>query len=174
MENLTFDQYKNVVLNIPQAIEVLLRGNQLDGACIDDDLEVELFNRNTELYLEIDEQVAAPPENSLSFEEYHRNLSNCWFMPDKYLNIDVEQYVLNMVSTEIEQQRITHEMKLYRERNLEPVLRLIIYLVDLMREKQIVWGVGRGSSVSSYVLYCIGLHKVNSIKYDLSIEEFLR
>jgi DNA polymerase III alpha subunit len=124
--------------------------------------------------LEVDEQVTVPPQSTMNFHEYHRNLSNYWFIPDKYINIDVEQYVLNMVSTEVERQRIAHEMKLYLNRNLEPVLRLIIYLVDLMREKQIVWGVGRGSSVSSYVLYCIGLHKVDSIKYDLSIEEFLR
>jgi len=48
------------------------------------------------------------------------------------------------------------------------------YLVDLMRENNIVWGVGRGSSVSSFVLFLIGIHRINSIYYDLDVEEFLK
>jgi DNA polymerase III alpha subunit len=48
------------------------------------------------------------------------------------------------------------------------------YLVDTMRENKIVWGVGRGSSVASYVLYLIGVHKIDSIKYELDINEFLK
>jgi DNA polymerase III alpha subunit len=48
------------------------------------------------------------------------------------------------------------------------------YLVDFMRENKIVWGVGRGSSVASYVLYLIGVHKIDSIQYDLDWTEFLR
>ena len=32
-----------------------------------------------------------------------------------------------------------------------------------MRENNIVWGVGRGSPVASYVLFLIGVHRINSI-----------
>jgi DNA polymerase III alpha subunit len=46
--------------------------------------------------------------------------------------------------------------------------------VETMRVNNIVWGVGRGSSVASYVLYLIGVHKIDSMYYDLDIEEFLR
>ena len=53
-------------------------------------------------------------------------------------------------------------------------LGFLIYLIDLMRTNNIVWGVGRGSSVSSYILYLIGVHKVNSILYKLDINDFLR
>ena len=48
------------------------------------------------------------------------------------------------------------------------------YLVDTMREHNIVWGVGRGSSVASYCLYLLGVHKIDSIKYELDIREFLK
>ena len=48
------------------------------------------------------------------------------------------------------------------------------YIIDTLRENNIVWGVGRGSSVSSYMLYLIGVHKVDSIKYNLNINEFIR
>ena len=48
------------------------------------------------------------------------------------------------------------------------------YLIDTMRKNNIIWGVGRGSSVSSYVLYLLGVHKVNSLKYHLDIKEFIK
>ena len=41
-------------------------------------------------------------------------------------------------------------------------------------EKNSSWGVGRGSSVSSYCLYLIGIHMVDSIKYNLDIQEFFK
>jgi DNA polymerase III alpha subunit len=48
------------------------------------------------------------------------------------------------------------------------------YLVDTLRENKVLWGVGRGSSVASYVLYLIGVHKIDSLKYNLDIAEFLK
>ena len=55
-----------------------------------------------------------------------------------------------------------------------PVLRFLVYFTDTLRDKNIVWGVGRGSSVASYVLYLIGVHRINSIRYNLDITEFLK
>jgi DNA polymerase III alpha subunit len=54
------------------------------------------------------------------------------------------------------------------------MLRLLFYLVDDFRERGVVWGVGRGSSVASYCLFLIGVHKIDAILYDLSIKEFLK
>lgn len=171
---MNLDNYKNVILSVQDAIEVLLRGNTLDNTFIDNESEVSRFNTSMDLYLDSSERVALPVHSNKNFEDYHRELSDTWFIPDKYLHINVEQYILDLAGTPEEKQRVLYEMQLYNERNLEPVLRLIIYIVDLMREKNVVWGVGRGSSVSSYVLYLLGIHKVNSLKYELSIEEFLR
>jgi len=66
------------------------------------------------------------------------------------------------------------ELAEYKARNLFPVLQLLIYIIDTMRKNNLVWGVGRGSSVSSYLLYLIGVHKVDSVKYNLNIKEFLK
>jgi hypothetical protein len=71
-------------------------------------------------------------------------------------------------------QRVGKELLLYQERDLFPLLKQLKYIVDIWRENNIVWGVGRGSSVASYVLYLIEVHRINSIYYDLDIEEFLR
>lgn len=95
-------------------------------------------------------------------------------IPARFKSIDVEQHLLSLVQTSQERERVETELALFRTRNLYPVLQLLIYIVDTLRKHNIVWGVGRGSSVASYCLYLIGIHKVNSIRYNLDIREFLK
>ena len=97
-----------------------------------------------------------------------------WFMPDEYKQLTIQNYVLNKCKTDKEIERVSEELKAFRERDMFNLLRYMVYLVDFMRENDIVWGVGRGSSVASYVLYLIGVHRINSIQYDLDWREFLR
>ena len=100
-----------------------------------------------------------------------------WFMPDEYKDINVYEYVLGKAKTPCPQHvqdRIWEELDAFKERDMHNLLRYMIYLVDFMRENNIVWGVGRGSSVASYVLYLIGVHRINSIQFDLDWREFLR
>jgi DNA polymerase III alpha subunit len=63
---------------------------------------------------------------------------------------------------------------LYQERDLFNLLRYLKYTIDTFRKNNIVWGVGRGSSVASYCLFLLGVHKIDSMYYDLDIAEFLR
>ena len=107
-------------------------------------------------------------------KEFDSVCQNEWFMPDSYKNMDIYSYVEQMCSTTEEIQRVDEEFMAYEEKKLLDVLRYMVYLVDFMRENNIVWGVGRGSSVASYVLYLIGVHRINSIQYDLDWREFLR
>ena len=100
-----------------------------------------------------------------------------WFMPDKYKNITDEMlwgWLLDRCYKDSEYDRVKEEFFAYKERGMLDLLRYMIYLVAFMRENNIVWGVGRGSSVASYILYLIGIHKVDSIKYNLDWREFLR
>lgn len=97
-----------------------------------------------------------------------------WHMPIEYYNMDIAQWLLDHCSTQEELQRVGQELLLYQERDLFPLLKQLKYIIDTWRKNDIVWGVGRGSSVASYVLYLIGVHKINSIYYDLDIHEFLR
>jgi len=107
-------------------------------------------------------------------EEFdHRNQSN-WHMPDSYKELDIAKWLLELCTTQEELQRVGQELLLYQERGLFPMLQYLKYLVDTLRQNNVVWGVGRGSSVASYVLYLLGIHKINSIRYELSIEEFLK
>ena len=97
-----------------------------------------------------------------------------WFMPDEYKNINLLSYFGQMDLTKEQRDRVFEELQEFNERDMFQLLKYMIYLVDFMRENDIVWGVGRGSSVSSYVLFLIGVHRIDSIKYNLDWREFLR
>lgn len=98
-----------------------------------------------------------------------------WFMPQEYKELDVYSFVMNKAGDDLaELERVEEELAQFKVRGMNNLLRYMIYLVDFMRENGIVWGVGRGSSVASYVLYLIGVHKIDSIQFGLDWREFLR
>lgn len=109
-----------------------------------------------------------------SVEDFDIANQNNWYMPDEYKNFDIAKFVLDQCQNEEEMQRAGQELLLYQERDMFILLKYLKYLVDAMRNNNIVWGVGRGSSVSSFVLFLIGVHKINSLYYGLEIEEFLK
>lgn len=96
-----------------------------------------------------------------------------WFIPDSYQTIDIEGFLVNQCPEE-NFSRLMQELELYKKYKMIPVLKTMKYIVDTLRENNIVWGVGRGSSVASYVLFLIGVHKVDSVKYKLPINEFFK
>ena len=109
---------------------------------------------------------------NVSVEDFDQILRSQWFMPDEYKTFDIAKFVLDQCTHEEELQRAGKELLMYEKRGLFTLLQYMKYLVDLMRKNNIVWGVGRGSSVSSFVLFLIGIHRINSLHYDLNIEDF--
>jgi DNA polymerase III alpha subunit len=116
-------------------------------------------------------KVFTKPDKSI--EEWDRDNQSQWFMPKDYCPNLIEM-LYGMCSTPEQTERVSAELELFIQHGMYDLLHYLKYLVDTMRENNIVWGVGRGSSVASYVLYLIGVHKVDSIKYDLNIHEFLK
>lgn len=105
---------------------------------------------------------------------HHQNQTK-WFMPEEYKNLDIAAWILEQCNgNEAELQRCGQELLEYAARDLLPLLQYLKYLIDTMRQNNVVWGVGRGSSTASFVLYKIGVHRIDSIKYDLPIEEFFK
>ena len=103
----------------------------------------------------------------------HRSQHN-WKMPIEYKELDIAEHILSLCKTDVELQRVGEELLLYQERDLFDLLRYLHYLVNTLKENNVIWGVGRGSSVASYVLYLLGVHRINSMFYDLDPHEFLR
>lgn len=106
-------------------------------------------------------------------EHYDENRQKNWHMPQEYKDMDIAHYVLDQCQNDAELQRAGQEILLFVEYNLLDLLKYLKYLVDTMRENNVVWGVGRGSSVASFVLFLLGVHKINSLYFDLDINEFL-
>ena len=113
-------------------------------------------------------------DEKMSIEEFDEHCQNNYFIPEEYKNFDIAKFVLDQCQSDAELQRAGKELLLYQERDMFMLLRYLKYIVDTMRANNIVWGVGRGSSVASFVLFLIGVHKINSLYYDLPIEEFLK
>lgn len=108
-------------------------------------------------------------------EQFDSALQSEWNMPDEYKQLDIEQWVMEQtLPWGPETGRVSEELAAFKARNMLNLLRWMKYFVDTCRTNNIVWGVGRGSSVASYVLYLIGVHKIDSIKYNLDWQEFLR
>jgi len=107
-------------------------------------------------------------------ESFDSQAQSNWYMPQEYQNIDIAQLVLDRCKNDSELQRAGEELIMFQERKLFPLLCYLKYLVDTMRKHNIVWGVGRGSSVASFVLYLLEVHRINSLHYDLPISEFLK
>lgn len=111
---------------------------------------------------------------SMTVEEFDRCNQQQWFMPQEYQDLDIAAYVLSLCESQQQLQRVGQELLLFQERELFNLLKYLKYLVDVMQHNNIVWGVGRGSSVASYVLFLLGVHRVDSMFYDLDPREFLR
>ncbi len=113
-------------------------------------------------------------DRSLTPEEFHQKLKNEWLMPNEYKNMDIEKWLINQCNNNKELERIQKELLIYKEFELINLLRYLKYIVDTFRKNKIVLGVGRGSSTASYVLFKIGIHRIDSLKYNLNVHEFLR
>ena len=98
---------------------------------------------------------------------------NDWLIPEEYLTMDIEEYILSLANNTDEIIRINYELEIFKKRDLLVFLRISKYLIDIFKYKDIVYGVGRGSSVASFILYKIGIHRINSLEYDIDFSEFL-
>jgi hypothetical protein len=115
-----------------------------------------------------------PYNQDTSVPEFHVTQQSNWHMPDEYKTIDIAQHILSLCNGSAELQRCGQELLLYQERDLFNLLRYLKYLVDTMTANRVIWGVGRGSSVASFVLYKLGVHRIDSLHYNLDVGEFLR
>ena len=97
-----------------------------------------------------------------------------WFIPHEYKTMDILDWLYQRCPTPEVRERVVEELRLFAKHDMIPMLKTMKYVVDTLRSNNVVWGVGRGSSVASYVLFIIGVHKIDSVKYKLPINEFFK
>ena len=166
------DSVGQIVLNESDLIDLIMQGRDLDsisGALVDNSVDLEA----AAYWLEHVPKMVywTEPAEQLSFDHLQQSR---WHMPEEYKQLDIAELVISLCDTPEKLQRAGHELLLYQERGLFDLLRYLKYLVDVMRDNHVIWGVGRGSSVASYVLYLLGVHRIDSMYYDLNAQEFLR
>ena len=169
------NQYGEIILDETDLCDLIMQGRDLmQMKCVvDHSVDIE----SAVQIIEDPGQLAAwtfPYDSDISVPHWDNLQQRNWHMPEQYKTLDIAQHVLDLCNTEAELQRCGQELLLYQERDLFPLLQYLAYLVDVMRANRVIWGVGRGSSVASYVLYKLGVHRIDSLFYDLSVEEFLR
>ena len=168
-----YDQYGQTYTTSNELCDLLYKNPALDISLfqVEDSIE---YNRSVaDLHAELD-LLDSYHSISQTVEEFDSILQRNWRMPKEYKELDIAAYVLGLCKEEHELQRVGEELILYQERSLFDLLRYLKYLIDTLRKNNVVWGVGRGSSVASYVLFLIGVHKIDSLYYNLNIDEFLK
>jgi DNA polymerase III alpha subunit len=170
------NQYGELIYSEDDIFDVIMSGrpiNDINQVTVDSSVDLEKL-----LNLAVDvpsiKTWRSAQESQLTIEEFDHQKQQQWFMPEKYQQLDIAEYILSLCSTAEELQRVGEELLLYQDRGLFDLLRYLKYLVDTMKSHSIVWGVGRGSSVASYVLYLLEVHRIDSMFYDLDPREFLR
>lgn len=157
----------------------------LNGGQITDGIHITALNEEIMKFKKFN------PSLVLNVKKELNHLDKTWNIPEKYKSINIKEYIKNSFLKEIEEKRlsgselsdaevnkridrISQEVKLYEQNDMNIILRTIIYILDVFKQNGVVWGTGRGSSCSSYVLYLLGLHSVDSVEYELDIKEFFK
>lgn len=172
---MNIDKFGIVTVSSDELFEALYTGkiNNLNNVFVDQD---SLFQFNNAVSINKDDfqpvqNYEHDPNVDLKFFDESNQCD--WFMPEDYFP-NLLEYLYSCCKTQEQKDRVDEELKLFIQHGMFDLLFYLKYLVDTMRKNKIVWGVGRGSSVASYVLYLLGVHKIDSIRYNLDIKEFLK
>lgn len=158
----------------PEELTSLILSKPMKTSCIHTtEMTPEILQYNK--YCEKDERITVKKDiKPLDFN---------WNIPDEYKQLNIEEVVLKLLQDEIKTfsktdqqqrcERVLLELTLFEKNKMFDVLKTIFYIINTFIANNVVWGVGRGSSVSSYILYLMKVHDIDSVQYDLNIRDFI-
>ena len=166
------DKYSNPIFSEQDLFDALYQGIEFS---VNDTMLVERTDAVKELEQQLGFKFLDPYETHFEISDYDAACQSFWNMPDEYKTLDIENWLFEQAPPwDPQHTRIVEELEAYKARNMLDLLRWLKYFVDTCSKEGVVWGVGRGSSVASYVLFLIGVHSIDPIKYNLDWREFLR
>ena len=170
------DKFGIVVLNEQDIFDALYSkgGLNFDEIYVGNHQIVDQFNHQILKNADNIKLLKAYEEPKISIKTFDEIRQKDWCIPQEYQNFDIASWLLEQCTTSDQTNRVIEELELFVQYDMIDVLICVKYLVDFMRANNIVWGLGRGSSVASYCLYLIGIHKIDSLKFSLDIKEFLK
>lgn len=160
------DHLGQMIFSEDDCVNMLMRGHSMpiNGMLVDATVNLEtaaLILDHAPMFIQYNEMTV----QAVTVQDFDHENQSRWLMPDQYKNLDIAEYVLSLCDSEAALQRVGEELLLYQSRDLFDLLRYLKFLVDLMTQNNLIWGVGRGSSVASYVLYLLKVHRVDSLHY---------
>ena len=170
------DEYNRVLISEAEAINSLYSNGLLnfENLYLDDVYVIDQYNNAVDVNADKLEKLSVLKKLNINVSMFDLENQQQWFMPTEYYHLDIENWLYDKCTSDDEILRVHQELSLYSKYQLLPLLKYLKFLVDTLRSNQIVWGVGRGSSICSFVLYLIGINRINPIKYNLDIHEFLK
>jgi DNA polymerase III alpha subunit len=159
-----------VICDDSALVEMLYQEQSFDLVVARPSNNVELFNRTVKSMDMAYSTIATATECQYESVRWFDH----WLTPEQYKTVDIAQFCYERCGTVEEIERVQYELSLFEERDMVPVLQHLIYMVDHLRANDVVWGVGRGSSVSSFILFLIGINRINPLKFGLDVREFLK
>jgi DNA polymerase III alpha subunit len=166
------DKYSNPIFNEQDLFDAIYNGHEFSVA---DTMLAERTDNVKQLESQLGFKFLEPYETHFEVTDYDQACQSNWNMPDDYKTLDIEAWLFEQIPPwDPQHTRVREELEAYKARNMLDLLRWLKYFVDTCSKEGVVWGLGRGSSVASYVLYLIGVHRIDSIKYNLDWQEFLR
>jgi DNA polymerase III alpha subunit len=166
------DKYSNPIFSEQDLFDALYQKHQFD---VNDTMLVERTESIKQLETQLGFKFLEPYETHYEIADYDSACQSNWLMPEEYKMLDIEAWIWEKTPPwDPQHTRVQAELEAYKARNMLDLLRWLKYFVDTCSKENIVWGLGRGSSVASYILFLIGVHNIDSIKYNLDWQEFLR
>ena len=170
------NEYGAVIVNSDELFEYIYSDKLLTFKNIYLENETDIVQFNNSINLNKDKiphlKIWTTPDEDIELFDEANQCS--WFMPDQYQSFPIVHWLHSKCQTLEQVKRVDQELELFIQHGMFDLLFYLKYLVDTMREHNVIWGVGRGSSVASYILFLIGIHKIDSIKYNLDIKEFFK
>lgn len=168
------DQNGVVTYDLDGVIESFLTGEYNKEVLLSNNKITDEFNKNLK-FNSLNDEYKKNKLKEYKFDdsgEFDKN-HQIWIIPEEYLVMDIETYIIELADTMEELDRIKQELEIFKKHDYLNVLRAMKYISDTLISKDITYGVGRGSSVASYILFKLKIHRIDCLKYQIPFEEFL-
>lgn len=171
-------------LHVDVLCDRLFSGEDI-GTILHEELISERDQKNVQRFLKL---VPSLKDTDVSYKKKSsiNSFDTSFNIDEKYKTLNISKLLTRELRKEIDKKnltddeallridRIQEELELFKHHGLYDVLNACVFIVDTLRKNKIVWGPGRGSACCSYVLYLVGIHDIDSVEFDLEMNEFLR
>lgn len=128
-----------------------------------------LKSRNTELY---EERYKHPVSSDVTVEDPEPDVRMHQHSKDDITLLESILYNSRRYKgTKVEDDRVKMELEFFDKTSNILFILYVKNLIEDFRDNGVVWGVGRGSSCSSYIMYLLEVNDVNPIKHNIDFSE---